>query len=173
MKDIIFPDGFSLELIHKSHPRKQFLSGLSSVDDWLHTKALQQFNKRLSTTRVLIDSGRQIAGYYTLASKQIDFSDLPGELTHPLPERPLPVALIAWLGIDQRYQGKGLGSRLLARALRECYVAGDTFPFIAVILDCLTEQAKAFYQRWQFEELPDYPMRLFLSYARLKAIIEN
>jgi hypothetical protein len=35
---------------------------------------------------------------------------------------------------------------LLAQALRECYEAGKTFAFIVVVLDCVSDAAKAFYQ---------------------------
>jgi hypothetical protein len=55
--------------------------------------------------------------------------------------------------------------------LRDCHEAGDTFPFIAVILDCIDDQAKAFYQHFDFAELPGHPYRLFLSAAQLEAMM--
>jgi hypothetical protein len=39
---------------------------------------------------------------------------------------------------------------------------------VAVILDRLNDQAKAFYQKWDFAELPGHPGRLFLSTGRLE-----
>ena len=33
----------------------------------------------------------------------------------------LPVAVLAWLGVDERRQGQGLGGLLLAQALCDCY----------------------------------------------------
>ena len=72
-------------------------------------------------------------GYYTLAAGQVDFGDLPVEATKHLPRRMLPVAVLAWLGINVAHEGQGLGRRLLAQALRDCYEAGKTFAFIAVI----------------------------------------
>lgn len=173
MKDIIYPDGFTLEFIRKQHPRKHFVSGEPAVDAWLQTKALQNADKRLTSTTLLLDPDRQIAGFYSLASKAIDFSDLPEDATHHLPQRPLPVAVVAWLGIDQKYQGQGLGKRLFAKALTDCFMASSSLPFVAVVLDCLTQEAKEFYQHWQFEEMPEQPMRLFLSYARLEAMLES
>jgi ribosomal protein S18 acetylase RimI-like enzyme len=143
------------------------------VDDWLATKALQHQKKQLSVTKVLVDAQGVIAGYYTLATGQVDFSELPSEMSKHLPRRVLPVAVLAWLGVDSRQRGQGLGSRLLAHALRDCWEAGKTFPFIAVILDCTNESAKAFYRRWEFAELPGHPFRLFLSAKRLEAMIES
>ena len=83
----------------------------------------------------------------------------------------MPVAVLAWLGVDQAFQGQGLGGRLLAQALRDCYQAGGTFAFIAVILDCINDKAKAFYQRFDFQELPGHANRLFLRARQLEAMM--
>jgi hypothetical protein len=50
-----------------------------------------------------------------------------------------------------------------------CYEAGKTSAFVAVILDCLNDAAKRFYQQWDFKELPGHPYRLFQSAKRLAA----
>jgi GNAT superfamily N-acetyltransferase len=173
MKPIVVPVGFIWEMIRKDHPRSQFHSGLAEVDDWLRTKALQSHQKRLSSTKLLLDSRGQIAGFYSLTSTPIDFSDLPPELTRRLPERPHIVALIAWLGVDLQYQGQRLGSHLLAHALQDCYLSGNSIPFIAIIVDALTEKAKQFYASWGFEELPGFPRRLIMSYSKLQTIVES
>ena len=173
MRPVRFPEGYRIEPLHRRHPRRVFQCGEPQVDEWLKTKALQHQEKRLSTSRVLLDSTDVIAGYYTLATGQVDFSDLPPEISRKLPGRALPVAVLAWLGVDARYQGKGLGGLLLAQALRDCYEAGQTFAFVAVILDCVSDQAKTFYQRWDFNELPGRPYRLFLSAGRLAAMMES
>jgi GNAT superfamily N-acetyltransferase len=170
---VAFPPGYTLERLEKGHPRIQFQSGEAQVYDWLATKALQQQEKHLSVTRVLLAPDRSIAGYYTLATGQVDFSELPPEVSKRLPRRLLPVAVLAWLGVSHSEQGHGLGVLLLAQALLDCYEAGKTFAFVAVILDCVSDAAKAFYKRWDFEELPGHPYRLFLSAQRLQAMVEQ
>lgn len=165
-----FPDGFALAPLKKSHPRAAFESGQPAVDRWLRGAALQAQDKRLASTRVLLDDGGAIAGVFTLASAQVDFGALPGDVAKKLPKRALPVAVLAWLGVGRAWQGQGLGARLLAQALNECHAASTTFPFVAVILDCVDDQAKAFYARWSFRELPGQPLRLFLSAAELDAL---
>ena len=114
---------------------------------------------------------RCIAGYYTLATGQIDFHDLPDELVWKLRRRVLPVALLAWLGVATRHKGHGLGRILVAQALRNCYEAGATFPFVAVLLDCLNDGAKQFYGHWDFQEVPGHPYRLLLSHRHLAAMM--
>jgi len=168
-----FPLGMTLEVLRRDHPRKQFSSGQPPVDAWLRTKALQQQEKHLSATKVLLDSSEQIAGYYTLAISQIEFADLPTEMTRHLPKRLLPVAVLAWLGVSQFQQGGGLGKRLLAQALLDSYVASQTLPFIGVVLDCIDGAAKAFFQSCDFAELPGRANRLVLSMKRLEAMLKS
>jgi len=165
-----FPPGHRLERLDRSHPRKGFASGQARVDDWLATRALQDQDKPLSVTKVLLDGSGVIAGYYTLASGQVDFRDLPTDLARKLPRRLLPVAVLAWLGVAWDRHGQGLGRCLLAQALRDCHEAGQTFAFVAAILDCIDDEAKAFYQRFDFAELPGHPYRLFVSAAQLAAL---
>lgn len=171
MTGVVWPAGFRLEGLAKNHPRKTFTSGQADVDDWLKTKALQHQAKHLSVTKVLLDPAGSIAGYCTLATGQVDFGDLPADIATHLPRRQLPVAVLAWLGVADIRQGQGLGKLLLAQALRDCFDAGKTFAFIAVILDCVNDAAKAFYQHYDFAELPGHPYRLFLSKQKLEAMM--
>jgi GNAT superfamily N-acetyltransferase len=173
MNDVRFSEGFQLESLRRNHPRKRFRSGDASVDEWLIAKAFQNQEKRLSATKVLIDDAGQIAGYFTLATGQVDFDELPKELTKKLPRRMLPVAILAWLGVAAGRQGLGIGGRLLARALRDCHEASNTFPLIAVVLDCINDAAKSFYLHWEFEELPGNPYRLLLSATHLQAMMDR
>lgn len=173
MSVVRFPTGYRIEPLRRDHPRSAFRSGQTQVDDWLANKALQNQDKHLSATKVLIDPDGTIAGFYTLATAQVDFSDLPPELCRRLPRRQLPVAVLAWLGVHQGDQGRGYGRRLLAQALIDCYDAGQTFPFVAVIIDCVDDDALGFYRRWDFRPLPGHRHRLFLSWSQLCAMAEG
>lgn len=173
MSEILFPHGLRIELLSGRHDRTHFRSGEAQVDDWLATKALQNQEKRLSTTKVLVDDSDTITGYYTLATAQVDFGELPPEIRKRLPRRALPVAVPAWLGVALTHRGQGLGQRLLGQALRDCFEAGRAFAFVAVVLDCLNDPAKAFYQHFDFQEMPGHPYRLFLGAKRLEAMMTS
>lgn len=171
MKDIRLQPGTELAPLASRHPRKSFHSGQTQVDDWLQTKALQQQEKHLSVTKVLVGSAGEILAYYTIAPGQVDCADFPAEFTRRLPRRPLPVAILAWLGVSSRYHGQGLGTRILAYALRHCYEAEKAFPFVAVVIDCVDDTAKLFFQKFDFLEIPGNPYRLYLSVAQLQALL--
>jgi hypothetical protein len=74
------PQGFRLERLRRDHPRARFRCGQQEVETWLARHALQQQEKHLSVTNVLLDDAEFITGYYTLATGQVDFADLPSEL---------------------------------------------------------------------------------------------
>ena len=173
MKAIRFPPGLRLEALRRGHPRRRFRCCEESVDCWLATKALQHQDKHLSVTKVLLNEEGAIAGYYTLATGQVDFGDLPAEVGRKLPRRLLPVAVLAWLGVNSAQQGHGLGGLLVAQSLRDCWEAGKTFAFVAVVLDCVNDTAKAFYQQWGFRELPGHPYRLFVGAGHLDAMMKT
>lgn len=163
--------GFALESLQRRHPLSVFDCGQSEVNDWPRTKAFENQEKRISATKVLLDQVGGIAGFYTIATGQIDFAGLPSELARKLPRRALAMAILAWLGVSKAKQGQRLGDLLLAQALRACHEAGQTFAFTAVILDCVEGRPKAFYQRWDFAELPGNPYRLFLSFQTMTAML--
>jgi GNAT superfamily N-acetyltransferase len=173
MGGVKLPQGFRIERLRREHRRASFRCGEDRVDDWLRSKALQHQTKHLSVTKVLLSSSDEIAGFYTLATGQVEFGELPQEIFKHLPRRALPVAVLAWLGVSRNHQARGLGGSLLAQALRDCFEAGQTFAFVAVLLDCLNDQVKAFYQRWDFKELPGQPYRLFLSVKQVEAMMQT
>lgn len=172
MSGVRFPALFGMQRLARGHSRQAFSCGEPAVEEWLKSQALQHQKKHLSVTKVLLDPSGRIAGYYTLATGQIDFSELPEDIARQLPRRALPVAVLAWLGVSKARQGQGLGQLLLAQALRDAYEAGQTFAFVAVMLDCISDRAKAFYKHWDFDELPGHPYRLFLSASKLAAMMQ-
>jgi len=84
------------------------------------------------SSRRFWSTGFSIAGY-THWQGQVDFSELPADLAKRRPRRVLPVAI--WLAGSDEVTRRGLEAADGA-GLRDCYEAGQTFAFIAVILDC-------------------------------------
>ncbi len=117
MSGVHLPPGMRVEPLRREHPRRKFRSGETRVDQWFACKARQHQEKHLSVTKVLLDDAGTIAGYYTLATGQIDFGDLPIEFVKRLPRRVLPVAVLAWLGVDAQRHGQRQEKLLLAHAL--------------------------------------------------------
>lgn len=168
---VVFPAGLRLSALTKAHRREGFESGQPEVDRWLRTRALQSQEKRLSVTRVLTDDADTVVGFFSLATGQVDLGELPAAIAKKLPKRLVPVAVLAWLGVDRSWAGRGLGTRLFAQALADCHAAGRTFPFVAVLIDCIDTSARKFYGQWELDEVPGRPMRLLLSARQLEALM--
>jgi GNAT superfamily N-acetyltransferase len=166
---VVFPDGLTTEPLGAGHKkaRAAFDCGVDEVNNWLRAQAWQSQQKNLSSTTVLVDEGGVIAGFYTVAIGLVDFSLLSDQLAKGLPKRHLPVMTFAWLGVDKNFQGQALGERLLAHALLRCQRAAELAGFIGVVVDCLNEGAKRLYQRFDFDQFPGHPMKLFLPKALL------
>ena len=173
-QDIVEAPGSTLELLDRRHRRKVFSSGDRRVDEWLERRALPAMRKNTSTTRVLADEHGAIAGFYTLANTALDVSLVPTDLFHgEVPRHPPPTLTLAWLGVDSRFRGRGLGTQLFARALADGLHAFDTVRFVAVVVDALTEANVAFYESHGFRRVPGTTNKLFLPASTLIAIVEE
>lgn len=162
------PPGYRLELLVRAHRRKRFSSGETRVDEWLKQRALGATEKNTSTTRVLIHGDEDVAGYYTLANTALDVSLVPAELFGGrAPVRPPPTITLAWLGVDRRFAGQGLGTLLFARALADCVQVYGLVRFVAVIVDALTDRNFDFYLNQGFVQVPGATHKLYLPATTL------
>lgn len=168
------PSGLTLELLERRHRRKAFASGDRRVDDWLVRRALPAMRKNTSTTRVLAQTDGIIAGYYTIANTALDVSLVPADLFEGEPPRhPPPTLTLAWLGVDRGFTGRGLGTKLFARALADALQAYETVRFVAVIVDALTDTNVAFYESHGFRPVPGTTNKLFMPAATLVEITKR
>jgi len=87
---------------------------------------------------------------------------LPAREADRFPRFPLPVARLARLAVDVRCQRQGIGELLLADALQRCLRLSEQIGMIGVIVDAKDEIARGWYERFEFERLPDAPLTLWL-----------
>ena len=158
-----------LEPLARTHDRSQFQCGEPALDEYLSRFARQNHESGVARTIVAIDGNNpdRIAGYYSLAVGAIDRAHLPPSAAKRLPNFPLPIARLARLAVDQSQQGRGLGEHLLMDALARCHRVAEEVGIVAVIIDAKHERARAFYERYEFDSLPDHRLTLWLPAAAL------
>ncbi len=152
-----------IEALNPSHNRRRFSCGDPQLDDYLQHFARQHAASNVSRTYVA-SQGEAILGYYSLAMSAIAKAQLPEQYLARFPNFPLPVARLARLAVDTRFQRRGLGELLLADALYRCrchHLAGE-IGMVGIIVDAKHEKAKAYYQHFEFGPLPDSPLTLWL-----------
>ena len=165
------PPGMTLELLNRRHRRKRFSSGDERVDAFLIHKAIGAMEKNTSTTRVLVHEDGTVVGYYTLAITALDVSLVPPSLFGgAIPAKAPPTLTLAWLGVDERFKGRGIGTRLFARALADGVQIYHLVRFVAVIIDALTPESFAFYQTMGFLPVPGTATKLYLPAATLMQV---
>ena len=143
--------------------RSAFACGTAALDRYLREQASQDIKRLVASCFVAVETATQtLAGYYTLAATSVAASDLSLEFVKRLPRYPLlPAALIGRLAVDQRYQGKGLGSALLADAALR--VLRSEMKALALIVEAKDEKAMAFYRFQGFTPFVSRPMSLYLA----------
>lgn len=151
----------------------QFDCGVPALDEWLKRFALSDQRAGASVTYVL-ERGQQIVGFYTPAPHTIASEEAPRRLGAGLPrQRPIPVILLARLGLDRSVQGIGLGGDLLKDALARCAAAADDIGGRAVLVHAKDAGAVTFYQRHGFSPLEQNPSHLYVLMKDLRASIRR
>jgi GNAT superfamily N-acetyltransferase len=155
-----------LERLGPDHDVSVFGCGVAELDGWLrrHALAAQQMD---SARSFVVVRGRRVVGYVSLTMGSVQRADAPPRLVHGMPGYPVGMVLIARLAIDRQEQGAGLGTRLLADALRKALLAGEAVAARLVVVDAIHESAAQFYRRHGFTETLDHPFRL---YRRMKDV---
>lgn len=162
-------DDYLIEPLGK-HDRASFSCGIESLDRYLQQQAGQDARKRVAAPFVLIEkSSSIIAGYYTLSATSIKFAELPIEISKKLPKYPLvPATLLGRLAVDKNHRQKGLGERLLMDALYRSLQS--KIATIAVVVDAKDDDARSFYEHYDFICFPNFSHRLFLMMEAIAKI---
>lgn len=159
-----------IELDKKWHDRISFDCGEEELNDFIKTKAAKHMAAGINKTFVLpgtelLPSGRYpIAAYFTIAASSIGNDSLPADKAKKLPHYPIPVFLIAQLAVHSKCKGQGLGKAALVVALKKLHKISLEMPAYAVVIDCLNDDAKSFYEKFDFDILETFndKTRLFL-----------
>ncbi len=153
------------------HDLSGFDCGNTELDRWLTDHAPASQKADLART-YLVMTADAVAAYISLTTGSIRSEAAPKRYARGMPRYPIPTILIARLAVDRRYQRKGLGSRLLAEALRLAVAASDTAAARLVVVDAVDDHAAAFYGRWGFIDVPENPHREFRKISDIRASLQ-
>jgi GNAT superfamily N-acetyltransferase len=141
-----------------------FQCGREPLDDYIRRYASQDVHRNVARVFVAVpeDTPQQLAGFFTLSAGSVSCSSLPASLARKLPRYPVPVALIGRLAVDVKFQGKGLGSILLADACQKVAQASSVLAVAGIIVDAKDDNAIAFYAHFGFVPLQGQADRMML-----------
>lgn len=157
----------------KIHDRAAFSCGVPQIDNYLKLTAKKGSKADVVRIWVVVDTANNIVGFYGINMHAVEVKDMPASykkraMKHGL----LPAAFIAMIGVDQRQQGRGLGSVLVADALDRIARASEQIGTCVIMLDVFDDsnpdaiaRRKTYYESFGFIPLPDQPLRLFMPVA--------
>jgi GNAT superfamily N-acetyltransferase len=158
---------FRIEKLARHHAVDDFDCGQEALNRFLVRFALPNQQANASQTYVgLADD--TVIGFYTLVVSEVAFEDAPERLTKGLARHPIPIMLLARLGVSMAWQGRGVGAGLLKDAMRRTMQAADIAGIRAFAVHAKNEAASAFYQHFDFVPSPTDPLHLFLLVKELR-----
>ena len=155
------PLSVAIEPLASHHDRRTFSCGVEALDLYLRRFARQHSDANISRTYVAVN-GSTVRGFYSLAMSGIRRNKLPEKYQTRFPNFPIPVARLARLAVDLSHQRLGLGDLQLSDALQRCLQISASMGMLGVIVDAKDEKARTWYERYEFERLPDTPLTLWL-----------
>jgi GNAT superfamily N-acetyltransferase len=151
------------------HDTSQFQSGSQALDHWLVRYAGQSERRDAARTFVITDAGVVIS-YYALLVGELDHGQATERTRKGMSRHyPIPVAILARLAVDHRYQHRGLGATLLHDALRRVTLASEQLAVRAVVVHAIDDRAAHFYEHFGFRAMSATPRTLMVTLAELRA----
>lgn len=101
----------------------------------------------------------------------INLEYLPPNIQKKLPLYPIVgVILIGRLAVACNYKGYGWGKLLIMDALYKSLILSQTTGCFAVVVDAIDDEAVKFYQRFDFQNFPDQPYKLFRTMKNIAQV---
>ena len=163
---------YRIEALGKQHDRMGFSCGVDSLDGYLKTLASQDMRRKANAVFVLVapEAPQRILGYFTLCATTLEQGAVPAQARKQLPRYPLVSAtLIGRLAVAEESQDRGIGSMLLARALRIAYENANVVGASMIVVDAIDDIAARFYETHGLTRLPD-SMRLIMPMATIRKL---
>ena len=161
-----------IEKLRRAHTVEGFDCGQEALNRFLIRYAFQNQQAGASQTYVAL-ADAEIVGYYTLVVGQVEHEGAPERLKKGLARHPVPIMLLARLAIARRWQGKGLGAGLLKDAMLRTLEAADIAGIRAFAVHAKDDNAKAFYERFDFIASPSDPYHLFRLLKDIRAALRD
>jgi GNAT superfamily N-acetyltransferase len=161
-----------VEKLRRDHAVDDFDCGREELNRYLQRYALQNQQAGASQTYVGL-AGDVVIGYHTLSVGQVKYDGAPARLTKGLARHPVPVMLLARLAVDRRWQGQRVGESLLKDAMLRTLRAADIAGIRAFAVHAKDENAKRFYERFDFVPSPTDPMHLFVLLKDVRKIVQR
>jgi GNAT superfamily N-acetyltransferase len=161
-----------VEKLRPDHRIDEFDCGREVLNRYLQRYAWQNQQSGAGQTYIGL-LGDAVIGYYTLAVGQVSPEGAPERLVKGLARHPVPIMLLARLAVDRRWHGQGVGKALLKDAMQRTLRAADIAGIRAFAVHAKGEDARRFYEKFDFIPSPTDPMHLFVLLKDVRRIVSD
>lgn len=161
-----------VEKLDPHHELAGFDCGKDELDRFLQRYALSNQQANSAQTYVAC-RGRVVVGYYSLTVGAVAHADATERVRKAMPRYPIPVMILARLAVDKSMQGQQVGAGLLKDALLRTARAADIAGIRALLVHAKDDEARGFYEHFDFEASPTDPHHLFLLLKDLQRLTRS
>ena len=151
----------SIKEIQRKSILKKFDCGIEKLNEFLLRYAIRNDELGIGRTFVALNSNNHILGYFTLATAQVAYQEVPDEYKGKLPKYPIPALRIARLAVNKELQGNGIGKWLLSQVFIKAVQVSDITGLYLIIVDA-KETSKSFYEHYGFQKFMDENLSYFM-----------
>jgi GNAT superfamily N-acetyltransferase len=149
------------------HDLSDFNCGREPITTWLQSRARYAVEADTARVYVVCRGARKVVAFYALAAGGVARSEAPGALRRNSPD-PIPVIVLAVLGVDKTEQGHGLGQDLVSDAMRRALQAAKIIGARALLVHALDAGTAEFYLRLGFRPFGGETETLFLAMKTIR-----
>jgi GNAT superfamily N-acetyltransferase len=159
-----------IEKLRRDHAVEGFNCGKEALHRFLKRHALQS-QQAGATMTYLAQQGEDVVGFYSLAVGQVEYADAPDRLIKGLARHPVPIMLLARMAVASNFQGRKLGAGLLKDAMLRTLQASEIAGIRAFVVHAKDDEARTFYERFDFIASPTDPYHLALLLKDVRALL--
>ena len=152
------------ERLAPRHDVRGFACGVSSLDDWVRSRAYPSQLIGASRTFVTCEADR-VVGYYTVSAGSLAVARKPPPASSA---QPIPVAVLGRVGLDHRRHRQGIGRALVRDAVLRILEAKHAFPVKGVLAEAISPESRLFFAALGFEPSCIDDSTLLASFADLR-----
>jgi GNAT superfamily N-acetyltransferase len=162
--------GLRIEKLRRDHAVEGFDCGKDALNRFLTRHALQSQQAGATTTYLALH-GDDVVGFYSLSVGHVEYADAPERLVKGLARHPVPIMLLARMAVASAYQGQKLGAGLLKDAMLRTLQASEIAGIRAFVVHAKDDEARAFYERFDFIASPTDAYHLALMMKDVRALL--
>lgn len=151
---------------------KKFDCGIEVLNEFLSRYALKNDALGIGKTFLACDENNDVMGYFTLATAQVAYNEIPDEYRGKLPKYPIPALRIARLAVSNKMQGIGVGKWLLSQAFIKAVRVAEVTGLYFIIVDA-KESSRTFYEHYGFQKFNDEDLTYFILTETVRKAMEQ